>query len=104
MAQPLDVREIYDLFMSIHEPELMTDVIPTLGDTYESETEEQWQERAERYEKAFQLFQERFLNFLDGWKSALLARKTEAISNSKTKVGAQELVKLRELEQLFQDQ
>jgi hypothetical protein len=64
-----DAAAFYDDVMAEIEPDLVSANIPGLQDKYQGETPQQAQERAERYERAFQAYDRR----LDAYEQATVA-------------------------------
>ena len=62
-AQLFDPELLYNILMGAIEPELCTDVFPTLDDVYKDETEEGRNVRMERYDVAVKNFKKRAAEF-----------------------------------------
>ena len=100
----LTLEEIYNALMYDIEPELMTDMIPELDEIYANETEEEREERAERYARAFEMFSDEFENILALWKTELLTFKKQALASFKTQSTAEDAEHLLNIEHSIDDQ
>lgn len=98
------VEQLYDMLMYDIEPELMTSMIPELDRVYADEAKEEKKERAARYAKAIQTFNERLAKLLTLWKQELLAFREQAFASAKATLGREEQEKLSEIERSIEEQ
>ena len=77
------MEEIYNLLMRQIEPELVTDMLPQLGELYPDETPAEWKKRQERYQRAFALYEERFTALMTQWKEDIVRARDALVSASK---------------------
>ena len=77
------VEEVYNLIMREIEPELTTDMLPTLGELYPDETPQEWKKRQERYQRAFALYETRFTALMDQWKQDIVRARDALVASSK---------------------
>lgn len=82
-THPVDpaLAQFYDLLMQSIEPELTSEMLPTLAWKYPpgSETEEEAAAREERYRKAFALCDERCKFVMGKWKEDIQAEKKRVL-------------------------
>lgn len=100
----LTIAALYDLLMREVEPDLVSDRIPLLGFIYSGETEEQWKTRAERYEKAFALVDERMGMVLKKWKDEVMKFRKSAMGKLKQETAVTEEQAVKHLEDSFDAQ
>lgn len=62
------MEEIYNIIMLEIEPELTTDMLPRLSELYPDETPQEWKVRQARYQRAFEIYEERFTELMQTWK------------------------------------
>lgn len=72
---------LYDFIMKDVEPELVSDVVPTLGGKYASESQSDRKERAARYERAFAEYDKRFEEYKTYWKRQMQAHQRAAMQS-----------------------
>lgn len=75
-------QELYDQIMAGIEPELVSTAIPALKEKYKDETPEQTKARAERYEQAYDRFDEAFDAYLATLDRDLHEYRRQAISSA----------------------
>ncbi len=98
------IEALYDAIMREIEPELLTDMIPYLDELYAYETPEEKQLRAERYERAYELFEQRFQTFAESWMKELQTLKKTMTRSKEQKEGQKEQDALLSMEHSFEDQ
>jgi hypothetical protein len=86
---------LYDFFMNLIEPDLMTANLPVLDDAYAGETAEERSERYAHYKAAFATCEEVIQALFDGSKdfAKTLARKMDAVANTEDSDERSELLK-----------
>lgn len=72
---------LYNFIMEQIEPELTTEGTKTLDEKYKSETPEERQVRAARYEKAFKLYDQRFAEYNAYWNKQMKDHQTAVMKN-----------------------
>jgi len=77
--------EIYDSLMQAIEPELMIAAMPTLEEKYKNETPEQAKERAARYQKAFDTYDQKFEEYKRNWQEQWGKYKRQAMRGAEEK-------------------
>ena len=65
---PESGKEFYDIVMGRIEPDLVTDVIPTLKEKYAAETSEDHAARMERYRQALTSYRTQKQHYYDQWR------------------------------------
>ncbi len=91
-------REVYDALMSSIEPDLLTDVIPTLDQKYSGESAEHRHERYVRYRLAYKKYDEAYKAWSAELNDAVTHTCKEALKTAEKKSAAQEANTLSELE------
>ncbi len=71
-------EDLYNAIMRRIEPDLTTDMLPTLDEYYSFETEEQRKQRAEWYEKVFKQFDLEYAAFVGALKNYCTGLKKKA--------------------------
>ncbi len=99
----ISLHELYDSLMAMIEPELTLAALPSLESLYQGETEEEWKQRSERYEKAFALFEERFGKLMGAWGEQVLAFKKDAMRTLRNKASQEEKEELSHIERSIGD-
>jgi hypothetical protein len=77
----LSGQEIYDMIMSGIEPELTSSQLPLLDEKYVTETEDEKNARADRYEHAFEEYDKQFQAYSDKWADDLRKYKRAAVQS-----------------------
>lgn len=72
---------LYDQLMAVIEPELLIASLPTLEEKYKDETDEQARSRAERYEKAFDAYDQALAAYMAARKEEAEKRQRNAMSS-----------------------
>ncbi len=98
-AEADPMQDVYNTLMFQIEPELTSWVLPVLNTLYETETEEEKEERRGRYERAFEMYNQRFEELMNLWKSELHAFKKNAVSEYKVQEASREEKILQSLDQ-----
>lgn len=62
-------QQIYNQIMNEIEPELMSDVLPTLAEKYKDETSEQAEARRQRYDAAYAEYDKRYAQYMTDMSS-----------------------------------
>lgn len=73
--------ELYDRIMGEIEPELVSNVLPTLKDRYVQETAEERMARAERYQHAFAEYEARLQEYAEDWNAQFRTFKRTALAS-----------------------
>jgi hypothetical protein len=89
-ASKADIVALYDALMEQIEPDLVSTEIDYLDTYYSGETEEESAARAERYAKAFILFEERMGQLFVLWEKELAAIKEKVLTQAKSQSAKQE--------------
>lgn len=94
-------EEIYDSIMAEIEPELTTPQLPLLKEKYKDETAEQAKARAERYQKAFKLYDSIYQNFVIEVDTKAREYRRSALQSAEREESAKEAASLSGLEAAF---
>lgn len=93
-----DARAIYDAIMREIEPDLTTEMIPTLAEKYATEPEAARMERAKRYNEAFAAYDKEYAAYSKRLDEDLRRRKKEAVEKAEETTRVKEDAHMRELE------
>ena len=85
MPPVLTGDEIYNSLMGQIEPELLIAVMPTLEEKYKNEMPEQAKERAARYQKAFDAYDQKFEEYKRNWQEQWGKYKRQAMRGAEEK-------------------
>jgi hypothetical protein len=96
------IREFYNTFMETIEPDLTIANMQTLDTKYANETEKEREERAMRYNHAYELFQAAFTYFIGQWQSDLEYYRQLAAAAAKQQADAEDKARLNDITQSLQ--
>jgi hypothetical protein len=81
LAQELTLEELYDALMYEVEPELTFDAMQYVNDWYLGETLEEKSVRMARYERAFEIVEERMKKLMTSWEDELISVKNKILAS-----------------------
>lgn len=99
----LSPQQFYDLIMAEIEPELVSTQVPLLDEKYKDETPQQAAERTERYNRAFEKFQQVASQVMSTMDAQTDAERTRILKKGKKKMKAEEAAEISAIEQSFND-
>jgi hypothetical protein len=94
-------QALYDSIMRGIDPELCSDAIPHLAEKYKDESKEDRAKRAERYNKAFAVFDAAAADQIRSLKNTKSANKKQALKSAEAKSRTEESAHLQKIELLF---
>ena len=94
-------EQIYNMLMANIEPELLLENIPTLDDTYKSESEEEHKARMKKYKAAYKKFDTKLAEFMGNVKNETRVSKRAALKKKEMSDRASEEQDLLNLEAAF---
>ena len=94
-------EDLYNFLMRQIEPELTTDILPTLSKKHSHETEEQAKTRADRYSKAFEMYEKCLDTYRTYWTKDLQQYHKEGMTSLQQKNKDSEKEQLSALENTF---
>ena len=94
--------EIYDSFMALIEPELLSVNLPTLAEKYKGESDEERKTRMERYRRAFAAYDKAYEKWITGLRNAVKQKRSEAYRAAEEKENGEEVSALQDLEAQFE--
>lgn len=95
-------QALYDLIMAQIEPELTSWALAMHEEWFANETREQKAERMERYNRAFEKFQERFSEVLARWERELASSRKQVVAGLQKKSYARDTSALEDIDRTMQ--
>ena len=93
--------EFYNIMMAAIEPELVTDIIPTLDKKYADESPQDREARRVRYEAAFKLYNAKVTEFTAELQQTRSKQRKIAMASAEAKSREEDNAQLAEMEQSF---